>query len=288
MVDLIGPGEQLTVGVLTPHTAPGPEVELPTLSHGRVATVTARTKPPPPAAGGPPRPFASDVAGLRALSMPAVLDLATAKFRNRSIDVIAHASTTTSYVLGRHAETALVEHIARQGHVPVVASGAAVAGLRACAVQRVQLIHPPWFDNAFDAVGVSYFRDHGFDAWVSKAVSLPSDPARVSTEQIVDWVVSHVADRAEAIFLAGTGFRTAEAIDELERRNGLIVVGANQALLRNILAVTNSEQTISGYGRLFRTETVRPPDSAKPTANPRAHRTPHNRSRPVPEPVLPT
>ncbi|MEP6563467.1 MAG: maleate cis-trans isomerase, partial [Nakamurella sp.] len=166
-----------------------------------------------------------------------------------------HASTTSSYVLGRRAETALIEHIARDCGVPVVASGAAaVAGLRACAVQRVQLIHPPWFDDAFDALGNTYFRDYGFDAWVSKAISLPSDPARVTTEQIVRWVVTHVADRAEAIFLAGTGFRTAEAIDELERRTGRLVVGANQALLWQVLTVTNTAQPISGYGRLLRTE----------------------------------
>jgi maleate isomerase len=95
----------------------------------------------------------------------------------------------------------------------------------------VQLIHPPWFDDAFDALGVTYFRDHGFDAWLSKAMSLPRHPARVTTDQIVEWVVSHVADRAEAVFLAGTGFRTAQAIDELERRTGRTVVGANQALL---------------------------------------------------------
>ncbi|MDQ2749365.1 MAG: hypothetical protein M3Y44_07535 [Actinomycetota bacterium] len=184
MVDLIVHGEQLTVGVVTPHTAPGPEVELPALSRGRVATFIARTKSPPYASGGRPQPLASGVAGLRALSMPAVLDLATANFRNRSIDVIAYASTTSSYVLGRRAETALTEHIARKCNVPIVASGAAaVAGLRACAVQRVQLIHPPWFDDVFDALGVTYFRDHGFDAWVSKAISLPGDPARVSSSR---------------------------------------------------------------------------------------------------------
>lgn len=255
MVDLIVHAEQLTVGVVTPHTAPGPEVELPALSRGRVATVIARTKTPPYASGRPPQPLASGVAGLRALSMPAVLDLATANFRNRSIDVIAHASTTSSYVLGRRAETALAEHIARQCNVPVVASGAAaVAGLRACAVQRVQLIHPPWFDDAVDALGVTYFGDHGFDAWVSKAMSLPGDPSRVTSEQIVEWVMSNVSDRAEAVFLAGTGFRTADAIDELERRTGRTVVGANQALLWEILTVTNTAQTINGYGRLLRTE----------------------------------
>lgn len=255
MVDPVVPGERLMVGVVTPHAAPGPEVELPALSRGRVVTLIARTTMPPYALGGPPQPLASGVAGLRALAMPAVLDLATANFRNRSIDVIAHASTTSSYVLGRREETVLVEHIAWQCNVPVVASGAAAAaGLRACAVQRVQLIHPPWFDDVFDALGVTYFRDHGFDAWVSKARSLPGDPAGVTSEQIVQWVLSHVSDRAEAVFLAGTGFRTADAIDALERRMGRTVVGANQALLWNILAVTNTTHTISGYGRLLRTD----------------------------------
>ncbi len=286
MVDPIMHGEQLTVGVVTPHTAPGPEVELPALSRGHVLTLTARTKAPPQASVRTPQPSASTVAGLRALSMPAVIDLATANFRNRSIDVIAHASTTSSYVLGRRAETALVERIAQQCDTPVVASGAAaVASLRACAVQRVQLIHPPWFDDAFDALGVSYFRDHGFDAWVSRAESLPSDPARVTTEQIVQSVVLHVSDRAEAVFLAGTGFRTAEALDELERRTRRIVVGANQALLFEILTVTNTAQTISGYGRLLRTEWAAA-RSRVPGRRPPAYNTSGN-CRPVPRPAPP-
>ncbi len=169
--------------------------------------------------------------------------------------MIAHASTTSSYVLGRRAETALLEHISRQFRVPVIVSGAAaVAGLRACAAQRVQLIHPPWFDDAFDALGVAYFGDHGFDTWVSKAMSLPSDPARVTTEQIVEWVASHVSDHADAVFLAGNGFRTANAIEELERRTGRTVIGANQALLREIFTATNTPHNITGYGRLLRTE----------------------------------
>ena len=246
MVHSFVPGEQLTVGVVTPHMAPGPEVELTALSRGWVVTRIARTTTPPHASSGHARSVASNVAGLRALSELAVLDRATATFANGSVDVVAHASTTTSYVLGRRAETALVEHIARQCGVPVVASGAsAAAGLRACGVQRVQLIHPPWFDDAFDALGVAYFREHGFDAWMSKAVGLPGDPAGVTTEQIVEWVVSHVADRAEAVFLAGTGFRTAQAIDELEQRTGRTAIGANQALLRNILTVTTAAESTS-------------------------------------------
>lgn len=45
MVDLIVHGEQLTVGVVTPHTAPGPEVELPARSGGSVDNFWPRSPP---------------------------------------------------------------------------------------------------------------------------------------------------------------------------------------------------------------------------------------------------
>lgn len=73
-------GEQLTVGVVTPHTAPGADVELPALSRGRVVTIVARTDPPSDASGRTSQPLASGVAGLRDLSRPAVLDRSIAAF----------------------------------------------------------------------------------------------------------------------------------------------------------------------------------------------------------------
>ena len=39
-------GDRLTVGVVTPHAAPGPEVELPAMTQGRVTTVVSRTGSP--------------------------------------------------------------------------------------------------------------------------------------------------------------------------------------------------------------------------------------------------
>jgi maleate isomerase len=59
----------------------------------------------------------------------------------------------------------------------------------------------------------------------------------------------------EAVFIAGTGFRAAHAIAELERRTGQLVLEANQVLLWSILAATGAKLQIDGYGRLFRTAT---------------------------------
>ena len=59
-------------------------------------------------------------------------------------------------------------------------------------VEQVQLVHPPWFADEFDELGAAYFRSQGFDAVVTKAVTLPTDPAHVGAQRVVDWVEQHV------------------------------------------------------------------------------------------------
>lgn len=184
----------MTVGVVTPHSAPGPEVELPAMTGGRVATVLSRTEAP---LGKP----VSAHAGLRASTEPAALDHAAATMGSAVIAAVAHASTTAGYLIGPREEAALVDRLAQRFAVPAVASCAAVVdALRLSRIGTVQLVHPPWFDDEFDALAAAYFRRQGVDAVVTKAVAFPSDPARVEPQHVTDWVEAHVDDRADAVF----------------------------------------------------------------------------------------
>jgi maleate isomerase len=239
----------LRVGVLTPHAAAGPEVELPDMAPGRVTAVVARVRPPGAAASWTPPSSAS---GLRALADPSSVDRAAAPFRTGSVEVVAFASTSSGYVLGHRAEAALVDSLRQSCGVPVVASSSsAVEALRACGSRRVLLVHPPWFDDEIDALGSRYFRDQGFEVSLSKASGLPDDPGAVRPVQVVHWVLRHVGE-ADTVFLAGNGFRAARAIEELERRTGQLVLAANQVLLWSILAATHTPWDVTGYGRLLR------------------------------------
>ena len=116
-------------------------------------------------------------------------------------------------------------------------------------------MHPPWFDKGFDELGVTYFRSQGVDALVSNAVGLPNDPASVEPQHTIDWLQQHLENRAQAVFLAGNGFRAAEAVEELEQRTGRLVLEANQALLWGLLAATGTGWDLTGYGRLLRSST---------------------------------
>jgi maleate isomerase len=246
-------GDRLTVGVVTPHAAAGPEVELPTMSRGHVATVVCRTGPAP-SASQPPSPAAPPGhAELRTSTEDAALDRAAVTFSGRALDAVVHASTTSGYVIGHLEEAALVARLSQRFEVPAVAScAAAAAALRAHGVGKVQLVHPPWFDDEFDELGAAYFRSQGFDAVVTRAADLPGDPADVNPQRVIDWLDHHLDDQSEAVFLAGNGFRAAAAVEELELRTGRLVLAANQALLWGILELTGEGWDITGYGRLLR------------------------------------
>jgi len=137
--------------------------------------------------------------------------------------------------------------------VPVVTSGiAATQALGAFGAHRVAVVHPPWFDDDMGDLAAVYFRSQGFEVAVSTATSLPKDPERVRPEHVIDWVSSNVDASTEAIFIAGNGFRAAQAIETLEHRTGQLVLEANQVLLYSILAATQPTLQIDGYGRLLR------------------------------------
>jgi maleate isomerase len=248
--------DRLTVGVLTPHTAPGPEVELPAMTSGRVATVVHRSGAQPGAPQTPLGTVPPAHAALRASTGLAAIDGAAVALKGTQLDAVAHASTTSGYVIGHRDEAATVERLSQRFGVPAVAScAAAVAALRTHMVERVQLVHPPWFDAEFDELGDAYFRAQGFDAAVTKAVGLADDPAGVEPSYVIDWVERHIEDRAEAVFLAGNGFRAAGAVEELELRTGRLVLESNQALLWGVLTATGTKWDVTGHGRLLQTTT---------------------------------
>ena len=113
------------------------------------------------------------------------------------------------------------------------------------------MVHPPWFDEELDELGVRYFRDQGFEVSLSRATGLPVDPRRVRPEHVVG-VARQIDSEADAVFLAGNGLRAAGAIEELEQVTGRPVLEANQVLLWSILAVTRTAWDIAGYGSLLR------------------------------------
>jgi maleate isomerase len=241
----------ITIGVLTPHAEAGPEAELPLMAPGQVFTRLSRIPASDADVAGPGTPPTSP-SGLRGLTAPSTLDTAAAAFPLGSVDALGYASTSTGYAIGFDAEAALVERLSHQWRLPVAStSHSAVAAMRAFDVQRVALVHPPWFSDQMNDLGAAYFRSQGFEVASSRSADVVKDPGRIEPVAVLEWITRHVGDDADVVFIGGNGFRAARAIAPLEARLGCLVLESNQVLLWSILAAVNAEFEVVGYGRLF-------------------------------------
>jgi maleate isomerase len=246
-------GGVVSVGVLTPHASPGPEIEFAEMAGEQVVTRLVRipaqgaTREDP---GMPP----TTAAGLREIAVRSVLNQAAAEaMGGGQVDAFGYASTTSGYATGFDAETTLLRHVSHEWGVPVAGSSSSAAdALRSLDVQRLTLVHPPWFDEELNELGAAYFQDQGFTVLGSASADLPNDPSLIRPGAVIDWVSRHVGDEAEAVVIGGNGFRAAQAIDALERRLGCLVIESNQALLWSILSQVHAGVEIQGYGRLLR------------------------------------
>ena len=240
--------ELLGVGVITPHTAPGPDVEMPYMAPGRVRVEVSRIWNAAYGASGNARSTSAD--GLRT-EFSAAVDEAVSVLPP-AMDVLAIASTSVGYALGHTDEFALVKRLHEQWGVPVYTpSRSAVSALRSRHVQRIGLVHPPWFEPGLNELGAEYFGSQGFEVVDARLADLPQDPSRIEPAMVVEWVAQHLCHRTEAVFIGGNGFPAARAIHHLERRTGRLVLEANQVLLWSILENTGAPVAVRGFGRLF-------------------------------------
>jgi maleate isomerase len=241
-----------SLGVITPHAAAGPEAEWPLIAGREIVTRVARIPAPGATAAAPGTPPTSP-AGLRALADPAILFDAAASFGGPgSVDAIGLASTTTGYVIGRAAESARLEALSLRFNVPVDGtSAAAVTALRVMDIERLQLVHPPWFDHEMNKLGATYFQNEGFDVVASTSAELPSDPDQIDADEVVTWISRHIRDESQALFIGGNGFHVTAALGRLEQHVGRPVLASNQVLLWSLLGKLPGRTAVAGYGSIF-------------------------------------
>jgi maleate isomerase len=191
------------------------------------------------------------------------VDDAVARLEPETLDVLAYASTSSAYAIGPAGERELVGRLRDRWSIPVCSTPASAAeALRSVGVQRLSLVHPPWFGADRNAGGAAYFREHGFTVVQAELADTPDDPDLVEPDRVVGWVSSHVDPDADAIFLGGNGFRVAHAIADLEGRVGCLVLESNQVLLWSALAVTGTSVEIPDFGSLLRTLSSSAPTGA--------------------------
>lgn len=180
--------------------------------------------------------------------------------------VVGHSSS--SILGGPGWDEAVVENLAATlgPDATVTTNGLdSFAALHASGASRPFLVLPPWFNDDIVAAGVRYYTERGFEP----AGHLRYDPGRgwrdlppgelyqqgMGFEQEVEplyaQIKAHCPAEADAVLIAGTGFRCVAILDALERDLRRPTLSANQVSLWHCLRLSGVHTPVSGYGNLF-------------------------------------
>lgn len=247
-----GAGRRAKIGILTPHLDAVPESEFQAMAPVGVSLHAARV---PLGMVGPDGEIIPHVDAeiAKAFARPPAIDEAASLLSAVLPKVIVYAFTSSSYIMGPRGDRELIDRLERRtkGIPIIVQSNAIVTALKALRANRIALVHPPWFSNDLDGLGVRYFRDHAIDVVDHGQARLREDFGDMAPEQVADWVVGHTPNDAQAAVIGGGGFRAIGAIAEIEDALKMPVLSANQAAFWLALRKVGIDDHLKGYGKIF-------------------------------------
>jgi len=233
-----GLGSCARLGVLTPDFDPVPESEIAAMAPLGISIHSSRIARRPH-----PREYAE---------APHVDD-AVDRLAELAPRAILFGYSSSSYFIERQEETALRTRLERKvaGSTLILPTLGTVAALRALKVNRIAIMHPPWFSPETNANGELYYRGQGFDVLRCERMT----PARRFTEvqpaEVFDRARALMPRDAEALVIAGNGLRAVGTIAALETELKRPVVTANQVLLWAALRYVGGMNKVTRYGRIF-------------------------------------
>jgi maleate isomerase len=247
-----GSGSRARIGVLTPHLDAVPESEFQALAPTGVSIHAARAPLGIVGPDGEVIPHVDAKIARDFAESPAV-ENAAALISAVNPSAVVCAFTSSSYILGADEDRKLKSRLEkRTKNIPVIIqSSALVTALKSLRAKQVSLVHPPWFSDDLDALGVAYFENQGIDVLEHGQAKIRADYGDMTPAQIFEWVTSHTPDNADAVVIGGGGFRAIGAIASMEASLGRPVLSANQAAFWLALRISGIEDVLAGYGQIF-------------------------------------
>ncbi len=167
--------------------------------------------------------------------------------------VLAFGCTSGSFVGGKGYDEGLIRRIEDAACLPATTTTTAVLrALRLLKVRRIALATP--YTEEINALEVKFLEDHGFEVTRAKGGGLVDTSDIQECEPQVAYCRAREVDddRAEAVFISCTGFRTIEILETLEADLGKPVISANQATFADCLRILGVAEVKPGFGSLFK------------------------------------
>jgi maleate isomerase len=167
------------------------------------------------------------------------------------LDCIAYACTSATVALGF--EKVAYQISQSQPDIPVVTPmTASLMAFEHLGIREVSLL-TPYRQNVSDLM-TDYVIDHGYSVLNSQSFLLPnsSDLQRLSIDSIIAGAKQACHEKADALFIACTGIRALDVVEQLEEALQIPVLTSNQCMFWECLRHCGYSGSISGFGKLMR------------------------------------
>jgi len=176
------------------------------------------------------------------------------KLAEKQVDLLHPEGAPPFMVAGHKRELELIEGWEKKFKIPVFTSGTNhIRALKALGIQR--FVAASYFTGEINNAFANYFTDVGFDVLALDGIDVAFDDVGSLSSEVV---YAHVKktflkhrEKAEGIYLLGSGWRVLNIIDTLEEDLGVPVIHPVPARVWEIQRRLSVNQPVKGYGRLL-------------------------------------
>jgi len=181
---------------------------------------------------------------------PLISDAAALLLPESPMDAVLYGCTSGTAAIGHDAVVASLK-ATRPAHAYVTPVAGACAAFAALGAERIAVFTPYLGDVAAPIVDAFAASGPEIVGVTNLGIEASRNISKVTPETIFECGRRADDDRADALFISCTDFRSLDVVDTLEREIGKPVVTSNQAMLWQALLAVGSAAAPQGFGRLW-------------------------------------
>jgi maleate isomerase len=171
---------------------------------------------------------------------------------DQTLDVVAYGCTSGTIAAGIDQIINKIQS-AKPNCKVITPITSAVKALKHLDLKKISVFTP--YPQAIDEKVISYFKNEKFDIKSFASFNLESDLdiGKVDQNHLFEVLSNMDLKDSEALFVSCTALPALSIIDKLEKKINKIVLSSNQVLIWDTLEVIGKNNSIKGYGKLFKT-----------------------------------
>ena len=131
-------------------------------------------------------------------------------------------------------------------------STAAIKALKKLNINKISLFTP--YSKKLNDEVLEYFKNEGFEVTSNSYFDIEADYdiGKVDQNYLYNVLSEINLNGAEALFVSCTALPVLPIIDKLEKKLNTTVLSSNQALIWDTLVKINKNNSVEGFGKLFK------------------------------------